>query len=81
MFHAQTFEGIRQENCPVTGFLFDSDYETLRYRLFRVLTYQIRRMQAATAPEVTLDNSSQGGRLFTTTQCSRCRMQRRCGPA
>lgn len=55
MFHAQTFEGIKHEDCPITGFLFDSDCETLRYGLFRVLTYQIRRMQAATAPVVTLD--------------------------
>ncbi|KAK4135909.1 hypothetical protein BT67DRAFT_376551, partial [Trichocladium antarcticum] len=54
VFHAQTVQHIRQQNCEVTGLLFKSNCETLRYGLFRAVTHQIRRTQAAAAPPVTL---------------------------
>ncbi|KAL2143201.1 hypothetical protein VTI28DRAFT_279 [Corynascus sepedonium] len=56
VFHAQTVQHIQQQDCEVTGLLFSSNCATLRYGLFRTATYQIRRMQAAAAPAVALDD-------------------------
>jgi hypothetical protein len=54
VFQAQTVQHIQQQNCEVTGLIFSSNCATLRYGLFRTVTYQIRRMQATAAPAVTL---------------------------
>lgn len=56
MFQAQNVQQIRDQNCEVTCLLFTSNYATLRYGLFRTATYQFRRLQAAAAPAVTLNN-------------------------
>ncbi|KAK4243263.1 hypothetical protein C7999DRAFT_18365, partial [Corynascus novoguineensis] len=55
VFQAETVAQIKQQNCPVTGLIFSRTCETLRYGLFRTVTHQIRRMQAAAALSVTLD--------------------------
>ncbi|KAK4095746.1 hypothetical protein N658DRAFT_99972 [Parathielavia hyrcaniae] len=54
VFHARTVEHIQRQDCEVIGLLFESKCATLRYGLFRTVTHQIRRMQAAAAPAVTL---------------------------
>ncbi|KAK4119948.1 hypothetical protein N657DRAFT_649729 [Parathielavia appendiculata] len=55
VFQAQTVRQIGDQNCPVTGLLFAHGCPTLQYGLFRTVTQQIGRMQATTAPPVTLD--------------------------
>lgn len=55
IFHAQAARNIRDQNCQVTALFFTSNWETLRYGLFRTMTHQIRRMQAAEPLEVILD--------------------------
>lgn len=53
-FQAPTLDSISDANCGVTVLLFASHFETLRYGLFRVMALQLRRLQAATAPELIL---------------------------
>ncbi|KAK0738672.1 hypothetical protein B0T18DRAFT_433440 [Schizothecium vesticola] len=46
VFQAQTVEDIKDPNCGIISFLFESHCPTFRYGLFRALTYQIRRVVA-----------------------------------
>ncbi|KAH7633187.1 hypothetical protein B0T09DRAFT_300967 [Sordaria sp. MPI-SDFR-AT-0083] len=43
VFHAQTVQQIREQDCEITGLLFSTDWPTLRYGLFRAVTYHIRK--------------------------------------
>jgi hypothetical protein len=53
-FQAPTLDSLLDANSDVTVLLFASHCGTLRYGLFRAMALQLRRMQAATAPALTL---------------------------